>query len=725
MYTKCPECQIAFRVTAHVLRQAAGNVRCGNCGHAFSAIEYLTEDMPASNAETRDDAGDDSLAETSRQLLETLDELAGPEDVRIEDTGVEWRVLDEAIEDIEAPPAAAEERRYDDNSPLPEDEVDLPYVPAPQRRAEDRPTPTPELEERQADLALSEPADWTDILEEVRDSNSAEFGIEEELVAIHNELAPRPEPDDAAPPEDLDSPSGTRPVDAQLPADIDSQFDTQAEALGIATPADDALTDEVRHLEETAVAADEEDPESFDVDERPAEAPDDDAADGIAAEESGDDDRLIESIEAIVAEPDDVPAETAEIDDGETFIEAADDDSLIEAVDAMMSEEPESPEAKSSPESEEDTGVFEPIDDDEESIIVVEGEDTGEFEASADLAAEALPDDALEIGEDDVELLSDEEVELPDEPDVSYAVDEHDAAEEATLDDEPAFDDVEEALTESEKPVDDDDVELAMEGDQEDAADEDEAPLQDFTATLVGIDNPEELFDENSGEVETIIMEGEFVRTEIERERMAAENAARNELDDPARLMDTYALSRQKLRGGRRSYDPPAIGLISAIAILSLLLAGQFVHQSRQTLATFGFFNQTVGSVYRLFGSPVTPEWDIKGWQFEATNGNMDEEDTMLTIVSRIANRSDQPLPYPLVHVSLTNRFEDIMGSRILEPGEYLAGDLDPSREVPPGDSFDAVIAIAEPSADATGFKLNVCYRAEPGTVRCAIEDFK
>ena len=96
-----------------------------------------------------------------------------------------------------------------------------------------------------------------------------------------------------------------------------------------------------------------------------------------------------------------------------------------------------------------------------------------------------------------------------------------------------------------------------------------------------------------------------------------------------------------------------------------------------------------------------------------------------MTIVSRIGNNSDQPLPYPLVHVSLTNRFEDIMGSRILEPGEYLAGDLDPSKPVAPDENFTAVIKIEEPSPDATGFKLNVCYRVQPGTVRCAIEDFK
>jgi len=129
MYTQCPECQIAFRVTAKVLQQAAGNVRCGSCGHAFSALQYLSEEMPEQSGRSEPDAHDDEtvdeLAETSRKLLETLDELAGPDDVRIEDTGIEWRVLDDAAaEDVRLSPdeiPAEDEIRYDDNTPLPED----------------------------------------------------------------------------------------------------------------------------------------------------------------------------------------------------------------------------------------------------------------------------------------------------------------------------------------------------------------------------------------------------------------------------------------------------------------------------------------------------------------------------------------------------------------------------------------------------------------------------
>ena len=46
MYTQCPHCGSAFRVTAEVLKQAAGKVRCGACGNAFNALAHLSESRP-------------------------------------------------------------------------------------------------------------------------------------------------------------------------------------------------------------------------------------------------------------------------------------------------------------------------------------------------------------------------------------------------------------------------------------------------------------------------------------------------------------------------------------------------------------------------------------------------------------------------------------------------------------------------------------------------------
>ena len=43
MYTQCPRCETIFRLSAEVLRAAAGQVRCGRCGEAFNAISRLAE----------------------------------------------------------------------------------------------------------------------------------------------------------------------------------------------------------------------------------------------------------------------------------------------------------------------------------------------------------------------------------------------------------------------------------------------------------------------------------------------------------------------------------------------------------------------------------------------------------------------------------------------------------------------------------------------------------
>ena len=238
MYTQCPECGVAFRVTAEVLKMAAGKVRCGGCGIAFNALEHLSEkkptvparsekaadpDVPELTPETVGELEADTTpqsisADQSAALLKTLDQLAG-EDIRIEDTGVEWRVLDgdeDEDEDEEPdiqPDAALElisdtgsmkfiiegeedaptdedaveqaphetthvidEMRFDDNTVLPDDFEEVVVAPSSARLVEaPSPEPEPEPEAPQFDLDLSEPDEWEDLL-----GDFAEPAVEEE-----------------------------------------------------------------------------------------------------------------------------------------------------------------------------------------------------------------------------------------------------------------------------------------------------------------------------------------------------------------------------------------------------------------------------------------------------------------------------------------------------------------------------------------------------------------
>ncbi len=220
----------------------------------------------------------------------------------------------------------------------------------------------------------------------------------------------------------------------------------------------------------------------------------------------------------------------------------------------------------------------------------------------------------------------------------------------------------------------------------------------------------------NEALFETIIMEGEDIRSDRERERLAAEAAV-------SLAAAGFKTENDDNKGNSRFRGK--WGLIAAAVILGLLLLTQFVHQSRNTLATIPAVSSAISPVYRMLGRPLSPKWDVTGWRFEVTRGNAEESEGKLNIYSRIGNNSENPLPYPLIAVALTDRFEETIGSKVLEPGDYLADGLDPRKPVAPGNTFTAAISIETPTAGAASFKLNACYREQSGQLRCGLEDFR
>lgn len=837
MYTQCPDCATAFRVTADVLKQASGKVRCGGCGNAFDALAYLSETKPAkpssddaneafaklapdlSDENTEDKAPEAISAEQSAALLKTLDDLAGS-DIRLEDTGIEWRLLpddvnalDEAtgvltdvsgdtgasridevlddsathineilsdtpnevealevFEEIETTPD--DELRFDDDTGLPDDfdsdvATSRPSAPIP------NPVVIPErraarhVDESQVDLAFGDPEEWGDLLEEVdTDDEAADLGApiiapestehRDEVTGLTfaEELDALPDDED----EDQDK------ADVDTPPDIDTQFNLQAEALGIdlsgmrSTVDDDEAEDQddVADEEATEIYTPTGEHTSLDSDliaaafeaEQAAEA----AADASAR-------NLALSLN-----------EDAELDEDES-----EDENEIENVDTVGDEE----EREQVEEQAEDTGENGQDDALEEDIEFFP-DSTGALESELAIA----------------QKLSDELLDSPE-----YKSSEAEPADGQLVFDKPEIDDAEIAvaimddidtetvvLPESEEEqtinrmIDQDLLRLAIEDDEGVAS---TMVLQGKGLTngneSTGGDDSDAVSDafgdlsDGTG-VETIIMEGEFVRTALEQEALEASAANEkvdiddiDDIDDESDTDDAevgfIAAAKKTFRGHLPSADSPRsfnTGMTAGLVVMALLLIGQFVHQSRAELATIPAVNTVIGPVYRAVGAPITPEWDVTGWRFEVTRGstsggevpeeldvpsaatgddvNSDgpaEADAIaetaatlpdpevLTIFSRLGNKSSQPLPYPLITVSLTDRFEETIGSKVLEPGDYLSANIEVGQMVPPGNTFNAAIAIETPSANATGFKLNVCYRQAGGLLRCAIEDFK
>lgn len=548
MYTQCPECDTAFRITQAVLQQAGGKVRCGRCGAVFNALQWLSEDLPGAGEEAseRDEAG---------ALLKRLEELAGTDDIRIEDTGVEWRVIedDEFLPDDEAEgEPAAEEQRYDDNTPLPDELLDEAEEPASPPREEIVVVPSPpEPDEERADLALDDAGGWLELLEEV--------GIEE----------------------------------AEPPLELTLEEQEPTTGPGLEEPEPELSIEEQEPPIEAGIGER----------KRPSEA-------GDEAQE-------------LLIEP---------------GMEIAGDYCLEE-------------------------GLEEHIEED-----AAYGTATPELhEAAAEAAAEpARPEPASGDGEEDLDWLIDRDL-------LRYTEEQ-------------------DALGSEDREADDAAV---AEGQQE-------APL-----------------------FETIIMEGESVR----RETPAAEEAAdavRPETKEAApHAPPAPAAAADDARRFRVDVDGRAVATVAVVAVLALTLLAQVVHAHRQAIATNDAFGGAVDVLYRMAGVTIVPEWNVRGWQFLSTRGRTDDATNELSVASRLVNGSGRPLPYPLMHLSLTDRWEEVVGSSVIDPARYLAAGGNHAARVAPGEGFEARISIPSLPPEATGFKLNVCYRANAGKLRCAIEDFR
>ncbi len=80
MFTRCPNCETTFQVTAEQLKAASGDVRCGQCLTVFNALDNLSEIEPVNeNASTPDTESESNITngDTSTSIDRNLEEFFG------------------------------------------------------------------------------------------------------------------------------------------------------------------------------------------------------------------------------------------------------------------------------------------------------------------------------------------------------------------------------------------------------------------------------------------------------------------------------------------------------------------------------------------------------------------------------------------------------------------------------------------------------------------------
>lgn len=154
-------------------------------------------------------------------------------------------------------------------------------------------------------------------------------------------------------------------------------------------------------------------------------------------------------------------------------------------------------------------------------------------------------------------------------------------------------------------------------------------------------------------------------------------------------------------RTGRRRRGQFALWLVAAV-IAALLLAAQVGYSHRE-----------------WFGTPAAAPAILAAYQLRqwGVTGDPDANGT-LRVRASILNTAAQLQPYPLLRVTLADRFGKRIGMRDFEPSEYVGKPT--ARLLAPGEQADATLQILDPGKNAEGFEIDVCMRGADRRVACA-----
>ena len=232
------------------------------------------------------------------------------------------------------------------------------------------------------------------------------------------------------------------------------------------------------------------------------------------------------------------------------------------------------------------------------------------------------------------------------------------------------------------------------------------------------------------------------VEAEVEPEvEVEAEPEARSRVESGAPhrigLEVPEDVRREMLAGIEDEYLDPASAVLSmgrsrtprgvlfawlgAAAVSALLLLAQIVHQNRDWFVahSHGPLGKAVRALYGAMGAPLPQPASLSAYELRqwGVTGDPDANGT-LRVRASILNTAAQLQPYPLLRVTLADRFGKKIGARDFEPGEYLGKPT--ARLLAPGERVDATLAILDPGKNAEGFEIDVCLRGADQRVACA-----
>jgi hypothetical protein len=159
---------------------------------------------------------------------------------------------------------------------------------------------------------------------------------------------------------------------------------------------------------------------------------------------------------------------------------------------------------------------------------------------------------------------------------------------------------------------------------------------------------------------------------------------------------------------------------VAGAAVLSLALVAQAIHHSRNELATHALLNPPLTRFYKAIGVPLVPSWDLTSYDVRQLGASSQTGQGTLTVRASLKNNATQPLPLPLLRITMQDRYGNRIATKDVAPSGYVPGAVPPEAHLGVGQRIDAEMTFKDPGQNAVGFEIDACLPTATGRIACA-----
>jgi hypothetical protein len=123
-------------------------------------------------------------------------------------------------------------------------------------------------------------------------------------------------------------------------------------------------------------------------------------------------------------------------------------------------------------------------------------------------------------------------------------------------------------------------------------------------------------------------------------------------------------------------------------------------------------FGPWVSTLYGWFGATILPRWDLAAYTVRQLGVEAEGSDAShLRVRLSVQNDSDRVQPMPLVRLTLTDRYDNPVATRDLEPREYLPAKIADRRLLEPNQRIDGELHVIDPAPRSVSRSTPACAR--------------